>query len=129
MEFCFEQQQTVLSLTDMSKDNFVVYWSQEVGTKFGLDSSKILAVYDRISDVHNTEGKTRVPPCLREWSQVGQFPHKFDRLGDNDGCYCHYHHHQLIQPNSTQQRGNELAKIKIMHQRWLQYATIDELIS
>jgi len=59
MEFCFEQQKTVLSLTDMSKNDFVVYWSQQVGTKFGLDSSKILAVYDLGSDVHNTERKTR----------------------------------------------------------------------
>mmetsp|Transcript_40281 Transcript_40281/g.46370 ORF Transcript_40281/g.46370 Transcript_40281/m.46370 type:complete len:122 (+) Transcript_40281:403-768(+) len=59
MEFCFEQQPTVLSLTAMSKDDFVVYWSQQVGTQFGIDSSTILAVYDRDSDVHHTEGKTR----------------------------------------------------------------------
>jgi len=59
MEFCFEQQPTVLSLTNMSKNDFVVYWSQQVSIQFGLESSKILAIYDRDSDVHNTEEKTR----------------------------------------------------------------------
>ena len=59
MEFCFEQQDTVLSLTDMSKDEFVDYWSDQVATALGLDYTTLLGLYDRDSDVHDTEMKTR----------------------------------------------------------------------
>ncbi len=59
MEFCFEQQSTVLGLTDMPKDEFVQYWSEQVSAEFGLDESTLLGLYDRDTDVHNTEMNTR----------------------------------------------------------------------
>ena len=59
MEYCFDQQETVLGLTDMSKDDFVVYWSGQVGTQFGIDQNEILGLHDRDTDVHNTEMNTR----------------------------------------------------------------------
>ena len=37
MAWCFEVQDTVLGLTDMSKDEFTKYWSEQVSKKFALD--------------------------------------------------------------------------------------------
>lgn len=59
MEYGFEQQDTVLSLTNMAKDEFVQYWSKQVSDEFGLDYDTILGLYDRDNDVHNTEMGTR----------------------------------------------------------------------
>ena len=49
----------MLALTDMSKDDFVPYWSQKVSDQFKLDYEGVLGIYDRDSDVHDTEMKTR----------------------------------------------------------------------
>ena len=59
MEFCFEQQDNVLGKTDMSKDDFIPYWSKTVSDKLGLDYKSVLAIYNRSNDVHNTEMNTR----------------------------------------------------------------------
>ena len=59
MAFCFEQQDNVLGKTDMSKDDFVPYWSKTVSDKLGLEYKDVLAIYDRANDVHNTEMNTR----------------------------------------------------------------------
>ena len=59
LEYSFEQQDTVLSLSDMSKDEFIPYWSKQVSDEFGLDYDSLLAIYDRPNDVHKTEDKTR----------------------------------------------------------------------
>ena len=57
--FGLEQQDQVLSMTDVSKDDFIPYWSKAVSDALGLDYDALLAIYDRPTDVHNTEMKTR----------------------------------------------------------------------
>ena len=59
MAYGFEQQDTVLGLTNMSKDEFVQYWAKQVSDEFSLDYDTILGLYDRENDVHNTEMGTR----------------------------------------------------------------------
>ena len=59
VDFCFEQQDNVLSLSNYSKDKFVPYWSQMVADEFGFDYDDVLAIFDRPNDVHKTEDKTR----------------------------------------------------------------------
>ena len=39
-------QDKVLALTDMSKNDFIKYWSQDVSSAFDLDYDSLLAIYD-----------------------------------------------------------------------------------
>ena len=59
LKFGLDQQDTVLSKTEMSKDDFIPYWSKTVSDEFNLDYDSVLGIYDRDTDVHNTEMKTR----------------------------------------------------------------------
>mmetsp|Transcript_28291 Transcript_28291/g.37762 ORF Transcript_28291/g.37762 Transcript_28291/m.37762 type:complete len:104 (+) Transcript_28291:412-723(+) len=43
----------------MSKDDFVPYWSKQVSDRFNLDFDAVAGIYDRDSDKHKTEDKTR----------------------------------------------------------------------
>ena len=45
----------VLSETEMSLSEFEPWWSQKVADEFGLDYDTILGLYDRSTDVHQTE--------------------------------------------------------------------------
>jgi len=47
LEYGLAQQDTVLALTSMSKDDFVKYWSKQVSDEFGLNYDTILGLYDR----------------------------------------------------------------------------------
>ena len=44
-DFCYEQLDSVLSMTDTSKNDFITYWSSLVATEFGLEASDIEASY------------------------------------------------------------------------------------
>jgi len=59
LEYSLDQQDSVLALTSMSKDDFVKYWSKEVSEKFNLNYDTILGLYDRNNDKYNTETSTR----------------------------------------------------------------------
>ena len=43
----------------MSKDEFVPYWAKQVSDEFDIDYDAVLGIYDRDSDVHDTEMKAR----------------------------------------------------------------------
>ena len=58
-EFGLAQQETILSLTDFSKNEFIPWWADKVNIRFGLDYDELIAIYDRPNDLHNTEDKTR----------------------------------------------------------------------
>ena len=45
MEYCFDQQDTVLGMTDMSHDDFILYWSDAVAVQFSLDYLELLDLY------------------------------------------------------------------------------------
>lgn len=47
LEYSLYQQDSVLALTSMSKDDFVKYWSKQVSEKFNLNYDTILGLYDR----------------------------------------------------------------------------------
>ena len=59
LDFSFEMQDHVLSLSDYSKDEFIPYWAQQVADELGLPYEGVLGIYDRDTDVHKTEDKTR----------------------------------------------------------------------
>ena len=59
LEYSLYQQDSVLALTSMSKDDFVKYWSKQVSEKFNLNYDTILGLYDRKNDKYNTETSTR----------------------------------------------------------------------
>ena len=52
-------QDHVLSLTDMSTDEFQKYWAKSVSDEFGFDGVEVYGLYDRDTDVHDSESKTR----------------------------------------------------------------------
>ena len=58
-DFAFEQQDTVLGETEMSKQDFIKQWSKLVADKFNFDVSTIELCYDRAKDPHDTEDKLR----------------------------------------------------------------------
>ena len=52
--FAFDQQSTILSMKDTSKDDFITYWSKAVATQLGVDASAIEASYSdssRLTDM------------------------------------------------------------------------------
>ena len=59
MAWCFNMQDLVLEKTNMSKDEFTKYWSEQVSKSYNLDYDSVYAIYDRDNDVHDTEMKTR----------------------------------------------------------------------
>ena len=59
MAWCFNMQDLVLEKTNMSKDEFIKYWSEQVSKSYNLDYDSVYAIYDRDNDVHDTEMKTR----------------------------------------------------------------------
>ena len=44
-DFCFEQQQTILDMTDTSQNDFTAYWAKEVAAKFNLDETEVASNY------------------------------------------------------------------------------------
>lgn len=44
-DFSFDQLENVLSMKDVSKDDFIISWSETVAIEFGLDASDIEAAY------------------------------------------------------------------------------------
>ena len=44
-DFSYDQLETVLSMKDTSKNDFITYWSEQVATQFGLEASDIEASY------------------------------------------------------------------------------------
>ena len=59
LDIGFQYQDTVLGKDDMSKEEFIPYWSKIVSDELSLDYDTILGIYDRENDKHNTEDKTR----------------------------------------------------------------------
>uniref|UniRef100_A0A7S3HXP9 Thioredoxin-like fold domain-containing protein n=1 Tax=Favella ehrenbergii TaxID=182087 RepID=A0A7S3HXP9_9SPIT len=43
--FSYDQLETVLSMKDTSKDDFITYWSQAVASELGVDASAIEGSY------------------------------------------------------------------------------------
>lgn len=59
LDIGFQYQDTVLGKDDMSKEEFIPYWSKIVSDELSLDYDTMLGIYDRENDKHNTEDKTR----------------------------------------------------------------------
>ena len=53
------QQETILSTTNTSLEQFIPAWSKSVSEELGLDYDSLVGIYDRDNDVHDTEMKTR----------------------------------------------------------------------
>ena len=45
-DYSYSMLSTVLSMKDTSKDDFIVYWSEQVANEFGLDAAAIEASYN-----------------------------------------------------------------------------------
>ena len=58
-DFCYEQLDTVLSWTDVSQDDFIAQWSQMVAEELSIDEQTILGLYDRDTDIYNTNMNVR----------------------------------------------------------------------
>ena len=59
MAYCFKNQDSVLKLTNVSRQNFEIEWSAQIEQVFGYAKDTIAALYNRDSDVHKSEDKTR----------------------------------------------------------------------
>ena len=57
--YCFAEQDNVLALGSMSRDDFQVSWSKQVAAHFGYKQDELYGIYDRATDKHDTEDKTR----------------------------------------------------------------------
>ena len=44
-DFSYSQLESVLAMTDVSKNDFITYWSQTVAAEFGLDADEIASTY------------------------------------------------------------------------------------
>ena len=77
LDFSFEMQPQVLSLSDYSKDDFIPYWSKLVADQLSLDYDAVRAIYDRDTDAHKTEEKTRVIWDYGKAKHVARVPSAF----------------------------------------------------
>ena len=58
-DYSFSMQDTILGMTSSSQSQFEAWWSKQVATELGLDESTIAGLYDRNTDVHNSEWRIR----------------------------------------------------------------------
>ncbi len=49
----------MLSWTDVSQDDFIAQWSQMVAEELSIDEQTILGLYDRETDIYNTNMNVR----------------------------------------------------------------------
>ena len=49
----------MLSWTDVSQDDFIAQWSQMVAQELSIDEQTILGLYDRDTDIYNTNMNVR----------------------------------------------------------------------
>jgi len=59
MEFCFANQEAVLSATDKSHNQIIQEWTAAVSAKFGWKQADLVACYDWDTDKHNSEMRAR----------------------------------------------------------------------
>ena len=57
-DFAFTKQGTILSMKDTSQNDFIDWWSEQVATQFGMETSQIQDAYT--SRQYDTDGSTRV---------------------------------------------------------------------
>ena len=57
-DFAYEQQATILGMTDTSQNDFTAWWAQQVATKFNLEESDVASCYSG-SDPYGTDGDLR----------------------------------------------------------------------
>ena len=59
MQYCFDNQQTVLNAKDLSEKQIIENWTAGVAAKFSLDQNTLLGYYNRNTDESNSEMRTR----------------------------------------------------------------------
>eukprot|EP00347_Sterkiella_histriomuscorum_P024198 403331970 len=59
MDFCFQNQDFILTAKDTSQDDLIKQWTKKVADQFHLNQQDLLALYSRDTDKHNSEMRTR----------------------------------------------------------------------
>lgn len=58
-DFCLKNQDFVLNAKDTSQDDLIKQWTQKVADQFKIPQADLLALYNRDTDKHNSEMRTR----------------------------------------------------------------------